>query len=183
MDGVRAYWDGDKFLTRAGNIISCPEWFISTLPTSLTLDGELWMGKGTTHENVTKVLHTKNGDWSQMGYYVFDAPSFSGTYEERMKKMDVVQSLLSPHIHIVENIQCTGAHHLQKYLDTIVASKGEGVILRHPHSLHLPEFTTSLLKVKVQLTYLQATLIHLQKFEDAEVTVLQVLDTGLYCKQ
>src|SRR5688500_9462014 len=32
LDGVRAYWDGQKILSRLGNVLHAPEWFISGLP-------------------------------------------------------------------------------------------------------------------------------------------------------
>src|SRR5687767_11508033 len=112
LDGWRAYWDGGRLLSRQGYVITCPKWFTSTLPNHITLDGELWMGQGTTHVNVTTVLNSKNGDWSQMRYYVFDIPSSPGTYEDRMKEMVSLKSVLSPHVHIVENTRCTGTEHL-----------------------------------------------------------------------
>ena len=40
-DGVRAIWTGTQFVTRKGNIINAPSWFISPLP-NVWLDGELW---------------------------------------------------------------------------------------------------------------------------------------------
>src|SRR5688572_4768271 len=111
MDGVRAYWDGSTFFSRHGNVISSPLWFTSTLPTHVTLDGELWMGHGSTHEAVQKAMHLKSGDsWRQIGYYVFDIPSSPGVYEARMKEMEDLKPLLA-HIHIVENIRCTGKQH------------------------------------------------------------------------
>src|SRR5690348_4120658 len=81
MDGVRAYWDGKQLISRQGNLIPSSTELSIRLPTSIALDGELWMGTGTTHENVTKVLKSKKGDWSQIGYYVFDILSSPGTYE------------------------------------------------------------------------------------------------------
>ena len=42
-DGVRAYWDGRRFYTRAGNPIPTPGWFIEKFPLK-PLDGELWLG-------------------------------------------------------------------------------------------------------------------------------------------
>jgi len=44
---------------------------------------------------------------------------------------------------------CTGTDHSYKYLDSIVSAKGEGLMLRKPLSLYIPELTSSLLKVKV----------------------------------
>jgi DNA ligase-1 len=45
MDGVRAYWSGSKFYSRAGNEFFAPAWFTKTLPKQ-PLDGELWCGRG-----------------------------------------------------------------------------------------------------------------------------------------
>lgn len=149
MDGVRACWYGDRLISRQGNIISCPEWFTSTLPTAAILDGELWMGQGTSHENIMEVLLSTNGDWGQMKYYVFDIPSYPGTYEERMTEMEGIKSRLPPHVVVVDNVKCTGTDHLYNYSNSILACKGEGIMLREPQSLYIQEVTTSLLKVKV----------------------------------
>src|SRR5689334_21281390 len=116
MDGVRAYWNGEKLITRYDSIIPCPPWFTSSLPSFIKLDGELWMGKRTTHATITKVLNSKDfSSWSQIGYYVFDVLSSSGTYEERMEQMESIKSTLPPHVHVVKNIQCEGTAHLHSY--------------------------------------------------------------------
>src|SRR5688572_11267334 len=44
LDGVRAYWDGRRFLSRLGNSYNAPEWFTKGLPET-PLDGELWVGR------------------------------------------------------------------------------------------------------------------------------------------
>ncbi len=35
---------------------NCPSWFTEHLPSEMELDGELWMGRGTTHLNITPLL-------------------------------------------------------------------------------------------------------------------------------
>ena len=99
--------------------------------------------------NLTTILNSKNPDWNQIGYYVFDIPSSLSTYEERMKEMETLQALLPSHIQVVKNLQCTGNDHLNKYLLSIVAAKGEGVMIRKPQTPYIPQLTSSLLKVKV----------------------------------
>src|SRR5262249_996536 len=42
LDGVRAYWDGEAFVSRLGNRFVAPDWFTADLPAD-TLDGELWV--------------------------------------------------------------------------------------------------------------------------------------------
>src|SRR5210317_1978311 len=44
-DGVRAFWNGEQLLSRQGNVIQAPAWFIEPLPDE-PLDGELWLGRG-----------------------------------------------------------------------------------------------------------------------------------------
>jgi len=149
MDGIRAYWDGSQLLSRQGNIIQCPQWFTSRLPTDQTLDGELWMGPGTTVQDVMKVLYSKRSDWSGIGYYLFDCPSSSGTYEERMSILELLKSVFPTHINIVKSTQCTGIPHLYEYLASIIRNKGEGVMIREPLSAYETGLTSSLLKVKV----------------------------------
>ena len=41
LDGIRALWNGEHFITRSGNIIVAPESFTKYFP-SEQLDGELW---------------------------------------------------------------------------------------------------------------------------------------------
>ena len=47
FDGIRAYWNCKILISRHGNKISNPSWFIEEFPKDITLDGELWMGRGT----------------------------------------------------------------------------------------------------------------------------------------
>jgi DNA ligase-1 len=149
MDGIRAFWDGSHLSSRYGNRFNLPVWFTEGIPSHLMLDGELWMGQGTTVENINKIVHSNTGNWGQVGYYIFDVPSSSGNYNERMQELEAVESLLPSHIHKVDNIQCRGTHHLLDFLDLIVATKGEGVMVRHPDSKYVQGMTSSLLKVKV----------------------------------
>jgi len=149
LDGVRGYWNGGKLLSRHGNDISCPVWFTATLPNDTTLDGELWMGRGTSYVDIVAALRSKKDDWNRIGYYIFDIPSSSGTYEVRMKEMEDLKSIVASHIRIVENIQSAGVQHLLKSLDSVMAARGEGIMLRAPNSRYIAGPNSSLLKVKV----------------------------------
>lgn len=157
LDGVRGVWNGRELISRHGKVILCPSWFsawfvLEIATAGMTLDGELWMGRGTTHEDVMAQLNSSNGDWNRIGYYIFDIPSSCGTYEERMKLMGELKSL-PHHVHIIQNIQCTGPEHLISYLDSIVADQGEGVMLRMPQTKNVLQYTPSLLKVKVSYDF------------------------------
>ena len=153
MDGVRGYWNGKNLISRNRNNIHCPKWFIEGLPSTTALDGELWMGRDHIFSKVNSILNSKDGDWSQIGYYIFDIPSSSGTYEVRMKEMEDLKSIVAPHIHIVENIQSAGVQHLLKSLDSVMAARGEGIMLRAPNSSYIAGPNSSLLKAKVNYVF------------------------------
>src|SRR4051794_18058873 len=86
MDGVRAYWDGKQLLSRHGKQIEASEEFLRELPCDLELDGELWMGRGT-FEQLLSMLRSKQADWRNIQYYVFDLPSSKSTYRERIEEL------------------------------------------------------------------------------------------------
>lgn len=89
MDGVRAYWNGQTLLSRQNKVIEAPEDFINSLPRNITLDGELWMGRGT-YEQLISILTSKNGDWTGVQYWVFDLPSSNQSFMERMVQLELI---------------------------------------------------------------------------------------------
>jgi predicted DNA-binding WGR domain protein len=46
LDGLRAVWDGTKFLSRGGNTFYAPTEFTKDFPSDIILDGELFCGRG-----------------------------------------------------------------------------------------------------------------------------------------
>ena len=50
LDGIRAYWDGKELLSKNGNKIYAPTWFLHNLP-PFEIDGELWT-KRDDFENI-----------------------------------------------------------------------------------------------------------------------------------
>lgn len=51
LDGVRCWWDGERFISRLGNEFRAPKWFTEGLPKT-NLDGELWMGRKLFQQTV-----------------------------------------------------------------------------------------------------------------------------------
>nr|CDI52660.1 related to DNA ligase [Melanopsichium pennsylvanicum 4] len=47
LDGVRAFWDGQRLYSRQKIEWNAPPWWKNRLPKDITLDGELWMKRGT----------------------------------------------------------------------------------------------------------------------------------------
>ncbi|KAJ1027261.1 hypothetical protein NDA18_003270 [Ustilago nuda] len=47
LDGVRAFWDGQRLYSRQKIEWNAATWWKNRLPKDITLDGELWMSRGT----------------------------------------------------------------------------------------------------------------------------------------
>jgi DNA ligase-1 len=54
LDGVRAFWDGKQLLSRLGNVLHAPDWFLEGLPQA-PLDGELWLARKSFQRTVSIV--------------------------------------------------------------------------------------------------------------------------------
>ena len=159
LDGVRAYWDGRRFLSRLGNVYHAPSWFTKNLPAT-PLDGELWVDRKQFQKTVSIVRRQDQSDqWKEVSYLVFDAPAGRGSFEERM---DTLRGLLAGipdrHVRMVEQNLCRGVAHLREELARIVALGGEGVMARQPGSVYEAGRSATLLKVK--------------QFQDAEAVVI-----------
>jgi DNA ligase-1 len=67
FDGVRAWWDGHRLLTRSGTPIAVPVWFTENWPNEV-LDGELWGGRGEFEvvSGVVRKSEPVDTDWRQV---------------------------------------------------------------------------------------------------------------------
>lgn len=149
LDGVRAYWDGLKFLSRHGKLIETPKWFIEGMPV-IPLDGELWIGR-ETFEKLIALLNLKDknhSNWKEVLYYIFDLPSSSAPFEHRIQQLKAMDQLPN-HVKIVTSIECTSKETMEAMLDKILEGGGEGLMARQPHSLYSQGLSNSTLKVKV----------------------------------
>jgi len=169
FDGVRAFWNGRKLVSRLGNEFDAPQFFIKDLPKDLSLDGELWCGRGQ-FQIVTSIVRTAGeyGRWSKVIYKVFDAPRIQLPFEERMKTIkDHFEQHPSEYVEIVLQEICEGIEHLQLKLKEIEALGGEGIILKAPRSMYIGKRSNNLLKVK--------------SFFDAEAKIVKYIPgTGKY---
>jgi DNA ligase-1 len=146
MDGVRAYWDGQRLFSRAGRPISVPSTFIHGLPPT-QLDGELWMGRGMFDILMNTLSNTN--EWKDVIYWIIDLPSSKEPYESRLNTLRQLNLPMQARIITVE--QCKGTGHLETYLDSILAAGGEGIMARRQASLYTCGRTSSVLKVKVMI--------------------------------
>ncbi|KAF9912855.1 hypothetical protein EC991_008721 [Linnemannia zychae] len=168
LDGVRAYFDGKDFYSRAGNKFHAPPFFSKHLPKNQPLDGELWLGRGRFQQCISIVKNQKvdrADEWKEMTYLVFDAPKLDLTYEKRMDYLksimptfgkDSIQSSdpsaasnkVPPYARIVPIQKCLSKSHLLRELDHVQTHGGEGIMLRAPRSRYEFKRSRTLLKVK-----------------------------------
>ena len=149
LDGVRAYWDGRQFLSRAGNLFHAPDWFVAGLPPT-PLDGELWLArKQFSRASGIVRRQDKTELWKELRYLVFDAPAAGGGFEDRV---GFVRDALAKHqpkyAAAHDHVRCTGVDHLRAELARVEALGGEGLMLRQPGSKYEAGRSPTLLKVK-----------------------------------
>jgi len=149
LDGVRAYWDGEAFVSRLGNRFFAPDWFVEDLPAD-TLDGELWVGRKMFSKTISIVRSGAAGvEWKNVSYVVFDAPNAKGGFEERIAHAEkVLKKAGTPHARFLEHVACGGVDHLRDELQRVESLGGEGLMLRRPKSKYEIGRSQSLLKVK-----------------------------------
>ena len=149
LDGIRGYWNGKELLSKNGNKIYAPDWFINNLP-DFELDGELWT-KRDDFENIQNiVLDTKpSTDWEQITYNIFEVPNAKGNFQERLKKVELwLEKNPSSFIKIIPQIRCEDEEHLEKYLSKLLDKKAEGIMLKNPHKEYFYGRSDDILKVK-----------------------------------
>jgi DNA ligase-1 len=149
LDGVRAYWDGRRFLSRQGNELHAPDWFAAGLPET-PLDGELWLDRKAFQRTVSIVRRQDKSDhWKQIRYVVFDAPGLDEPFEARLEHVSATLGHIgSEYVSPLEHQRCRGLEHLREELERIEALGGEGLMVREPGSRYEAGRSTSLLKVK-----------------------------------
>lgn len=150
LDGVRAWWDGEKLLSRLGNVFLAPDSWRAPLP-STPLDGELWIGRGLFQRTVSVVRRADRAEeaWAEVRYLVFDAPAIEAPFEERQERLrEMVEEAGAPHVDLVGQRRCEGLDDLRAELDRIEAAGGEGLMLRQPGSAYEAGRSTTLFKVK-----------------------------------
>ncbi len=160
LDGVRAYWDGKKFISRQGNEFYAPDWFTKNLP-DFPLDGELWGGRKQFQKTVSIVRRFDAGDeWKEIKYFVFDAPKNKAVFEQRLKDIEeYFKNKSYPYVSILEHKVCKNNVQMFEELDRIINEGGEGVMLRQAGSLYELGRSSTLLKLK--------------RFYDAEAKVIK----------
>jgi DNA ligase-1 len=163
LDGVRAYWTGEKFLSRGGHEYRAPDWFSKKFP-GHPLDGELWMGRGRFAElsGVVRQVVPDEDDWRRIRFMVFDLPDQEATFDQRLARLRVlIEKVGSPYMALVDQQRASTHENLMQRLDEIVDAGGEGLMLRLGASGYRTGRSNDLLKAK--------------QYQDAEAVVVQHL--------
>jgi DNA ligase-1 len=150
LDGVRAYWDGKKLYTRAGNLIHTPAWFTKDWPI-FPMDGELWAGRGKFDQTSATVRQLVPDDksWQSIRFMVFDLPEEPGVFTHRLSVLQKNFTGLKSHpLKMIPQARIATHQKLMEKLDAIVKEGGEGLMLHRGQSLYLAGRSSDLLKVK-----------------------------------
>ena len=130
LDGVRAFWDGNMIMSRNGLEFCAPDWFKKSLPSDMTLDGELWAGRGQFQLAVSIARTVDDKRWKQLVFMVFDCPSQrSDAFETRMDALKAkVESLKVDFVKFVDQTPCRDRAHMDAELARVEALGGEGIL-------------------------------------------------------
>lgn len=150
LDGIRAFWDGTRLISRLGNVIHAPDWFLAELP-KVALDGELWIERGAFQQTTSIVRRQDKGDgWRKVKYVVFDAPLAGGTFEERLAYLEK-HAPTTTVMFVLPQRECVGLGHFKAEMRSVSSLGGEGLMLRKPGSHYESGRSTTLLKAKTFL--------------------------------
>lgn len=160
FDGVRAYYNGEKFISRQGNEINAPKWFTKDFP-KIVLDGELWIKRGE-FDKISQIVRCQTCDkkfWKEVKFMVFDLPQSSKIFSKRYEEMQkLAEFSKSQYLQVIEQFEVKSEDELFKKLDEIINLGGEGLMLRKKTSTYMAKRNGDLLKLK--------------KFDDMEGVVI-----------
>jgi len=156
LDGIRAIWTGQELMSRNGNKIYAPEWFIKDFPQDITLDGELYIGRNRFNLTQTVVMdrHMSRVGWEKVKYYVFDVPDATNLVYEEVQillREEIKEKTESKYLRVIEQTKIQDLDHLLEKQKELVKEGAEGTMLRQPNSKYYVGLTSSLLKFKTQM--------------------------------
>ena len=159
LDGVRAFWDGERLISRGGNAFSAPSWFTAGFPL-VALDGELWTGRGRFEATTSIVARSIPHDgWRQVRYMVFDLPADPDVFDVRLQNLRaVVATSQNEFLAVVVQEKIADHKSLLNKLDEVILAGGEGLMLHRGDSRYHGGRGMDLLKLK--------------RFDDAEGIVI-----------
>jgi DNA ligase-1 len=177
-DGIRAIWDGEKFISRGQKVFTyVPDYFIQLMPPGIALDGEMWIsrnnfkevsristlkiGKSRSQKEIDKIWKGTNNS-NSVKYMVYDLPNSTQPFETRMQFLDqIINDRMQVWYNILENVDTcpikftkqSKIENMSQLVNTYkeLTSKGaEGVMLRAPNSPYETKRSKYLLKYKIK---------------------------------
>ncbi len=193
-DGIRAIWDGKKFISRGNKVFTyVPDFFIQLMPPGIALDGEIWIGRNL-FSSVSRLSTLKTGKsksqkeidkiWqgtdnnNSVKYMVYDLPNSNQPFEMRMKFLEQIvkdrtvvwnlqENILDCPLKFTKQTKIKSVEQLLNTYNLLTSNGAEGVMLRAPNSPYELKRSKYLLKYKIK--------------EDAEALVIgYTMGTGKY---
>lgn len=173
-DGIRAIWDGEKFVSRGSGrtkpkVFSyVPEEFLKYLPKTHALDGEIWISRNSFNKVSAISNLLPGGKYSKeeidaiwfgsnpVVYKVYDIPSMENTpFKDRyLKLIEIVNEIKTNFpdapISVTKQIQIKSEEHLDQIYRRLTSNGAEGVIIKDPNSIYEPKRSKHMLKYKIQ---------------------------------
>lgn len=143
FDGWRAFWDGEKLVSRQGVPFDAPAWFLAGLPSGLPLDCELFLGYGRRDKLNGCAFNAESPIWNSIRQLVFDSPTTPGGYASRHAA--AASAIVGTH---AEMISFSTLAENPPDLASLKAEGGEGYMLRYPHAPYRAGRSQHLLKLK-----------------------------------
>lgn len=150
LDGVRAYWDGEKLFFRSGREIAAPAWFIAGLPRQ-ALDGELWIGRGRFERlsGIVRKGQPVDEEWREVRYRVYEQPGGEGDFSARLARLErLITAAGLAHVEVLPQFRLETRADLQAKLAEVVKGGGEGLMLHRATAGYQSGRSRDLLKLK-----------------------------------
>ncbi|MGB0781603.1 MAG: DNA ligase [Marinomonas sp.] len=189
FDGVRAIWTGSALVTRQGNPIHAPSWFIEPLPAAW-LDGELW-SRRNDFANIMSTVSKQtpiDSEWRSIRYMIFDAPDKDkqDTFAERYQRYtSIVNKIAQPHVQSIKQFSVKSNEELLRLLAEYVDNGAEGLMLHRKLARFETGRTDNLLKLKPHMdaeAKVIAVLKGAGKYRDKMGSLILEMPTGLRFK-
>jgi len=153
-DGVRGHWDGATLRYRSGRAVPAPEWFTERLPRGMSLDGELWLGRGRFDalSGIVRKTAPIDAEWRDVRYMVFELPGAPGPFVDRARRLrEVVTAAAWAPLVAVEQTRVADRDALRRRLADVVAHGGEGLVLHRMDAPYRPGRSDAMMKLKPEL--------------------------------
>jgi DNA ligase-1 len=143
LDGVRAFWDGEKLISRSGKIFNPPHFFLKDFPKH-KLDGELWT-KRNDFSNILSIVSQDNphDGWKNITYNIFEVPESNGDLMQRLSNVKE-----NKYIKKIKQIKIQNSSDLETFLKSVENKEGEGVVVRDGSLDYYTGRTQNALKLK-----------------------------------